>query len=125
MKYKSHLPLFCLLSSVLLRALNPVFFKMGAASIKKFTVFNIIGNIFCLLSFFTLFLIAIVWQQTLKYYPLTFAYSFLSIAFFVILIMSHFLFNEPITIYNVIGLILISTGIITLSFMKKQHGQGE
>lgn len=58
---------------------------------------------------------AIVWQQALIHYPLSYAYPFVSLVNFVILISSAFLFKEQITTSNILGLIFISLGILVLS----------
>jgi multidrug transporter EmrE-like cation transporter len=58
---------------------------------------------------------AIVWQQALIHYPLSYAYPFVSLVNFVILIFSALLFKEQITASNILGLILISSGILELS----------
>jgi multidrug transporter EmrE-like cation transporter len=58
---------------------------------------------------------AISWQQALKHYPLSFAYPFISLVNFVILFSAFFLFGETITIYNILGLIIISIGIFILT----------
>jgi multidrug transporter EmrE-like cation transporter len=58
---------------------------------------------------------AVVWQQALIHFPLSFAYPFMSLYNFVILIASVILFNEGITISNIIGLGIISVGIAMFS----------
>jgi multidrug transporter EmrE-like cation transporter len=58
---------------------------------------------------------AIFWQQALKHYPLSFAYPFISLVNFVVLFSAFFLFGEAITIYNILGLIIISIGIFMLA----------
>ena len=69
---------------------------------------------------------AIVWQQALMHYPLSFAYPFMSLVNFVILLSSAILFGEGITITNIIGLVLISIGITMLSRERSRtetHGE--
>ena len=58
---------------------------------------------------------AIFWQQALKNYPLSFAYPFTSLVNFVVLFSAFFLFGETITVYNILGLIIISIGVFILS----------
>jgi multidrug transporter EmrE-like cation transporter len=57
---------------------------------------------------------AIFWQQALKNYPLSFAYPLMSLVNFVVLFSAFFLFGEIVTIYNILGLIIISIGIFIL-----------
>jgi multidrug transporter EmrE-like cation transporter len=58
---------------------------------------------------------AIVWQQALIHFPLSFAYPFMSLFNFIILVASALLFHEGITVANIIGLIFISVGIAVAS----------
>jgi len=62
-----------------------------------------------------LFLQAIVWQQALRHFPLSFAYPFMGLVNFVVLFSSAVLFQEGVTLVNVMGLVLISVGIAVLS----------
>lgn len=89
--------------------------KFAAITLSDATLFAIIANGFYIISLACLFLQAIVWQQALIHYPLSFAYPFMSLVNFVILISSALLFDEGITIANVVGLCLISIGITVLS----------
>ena len=89
--------------------------KFAAITLSDATLFAIIANGFYIVSLACLFLQAVVWQQALIHYPLSFAYPFMSLVNFVILIPSALLFDEGITIANVVGLCLISIGITVLS----------
>jgi len=89
--------------------------KFAAITLSDATLFAIIANGFYIVSLACLFFQAIVWQQALIHYPLSFAYPFMSLVNFVILISSALLFDEGITIANVVGLCLISIGITVLS----------
>ncbi len=89
--------------------------KFAAITLSDATLFAIIANGFYIVSLACLFFQAIVWQQALIHYPLSFAYPFMSLVNCVILISSALLFDEGITIANVVGLCLISIGITVLS----------
>jgi drug/metabolite transporter (DMT)-like permease len=56
----------------------------------------------------------IFWQQSLKYYSLSFAYPFRSMVSFIVLFSAYFLFGESITLLNIVGLAIISLGIFYL-----------
>lgn len=101
--------------SVLLRAINPVFFKVGALNIDSFTIVEVCTNIFYFLGFTVLFVRTIVWQLTLSRFPLSYAYPFLSVSFILILIAGHFIFNEPVRISNILGSLIIMVGLIVMS----------
>ncbi len=96
--------------SILFQAIAVISLKYAAVapSAIPFT------NPFYLLSLFFLFLQALIWQQALRRYPLSFAYPFMSLVNFILLFSSAFLFHEGITAANIIGLILISVGITVL-----------
>lgn len=55
---------------------------------------------------------AILWQQILKRVEITLAYMFKATGIIYVLLYSVFMFNESITIWNVIGASVIITGII-------------
>ena len=54
---------------------------------------------------------ALVWQQLLKRIDITLAYIFKGTGLIYVLLYSVFLFGETITIWNVIGTVLIVLGI--------------
>ena len=56
----------------------------------------------------------IFWQQSLKYYSLSFAYPFRSMVSFIVLFSAYFLFGESITLLNIVGLAIMSLGIFCL-----------
>lgn len=103
-----------ILLSVLFQALSGVLSKYASMMADGISAV-IILNAFFVLSLLCLFAQAIVWQQALKRYPLSYAYPFLSLVNFTVLILSYVFFNEVITIMNIVGLVVISGGIYVLS----------
>lgn len=59
---------------------------------------------------------ACLWQQILKFIPLTTAFMFKSITVLYGMFFAWFLFKEDITLNNMLGAILIVTGIIVLGW---------
>ena len=104
-----------ILLAILFQALSAVFNKYAAISLADVTILLIISNMFYILKMACLILQAFVWQMALKSYDLSFAYPFMSLVNFVILLSSFFIFNEGITAMNVIGLLAISAGIYFLA----------
>lgn len=104
-----------ILLSIVFQSLNGIFSKYAATGIEEVSLFTIITNAFYLLALVCLFLQALVWQQALHRYPLSFAYPFMSLMNFVVLFASALLFHEGITPFNIAGLVLISLGITVLS----------
>lgn len=101
--------------SILFQSLNGVFAKYVAVSLSGFGITAVIFNLFYILGIACLAMQALVWQQALKHYDISFAYPFMSIVNFIILLFSFLLFNESITIANIVGLTIISCGIYLLS----------
>lgn len=104
-----------IISSILLQATSGIFGKYAALSASNMNLLVIMSNFFYLFSILCLIFQTLFWQQALMHYPLSFAYPFMSLVNFVVLIASYFLFQESITFNNIVGLILISLGIVMLS----------
>lgn len=102
--------------SIFFQALSGVFGKYAANTLVHVSFFT---NAFYILSLICLFFQALVWQQALIHYPLSFAYPFMSLVNFVVLFASAILFQEGITLANILGLILISCGITVISHKYK------
>jgi len=106
-----------ILLSIVFQSAGGILIKYAALTLGEVFAhpLSVISNLFYLLSLLCLLLQALVWQQALIHYPLSFAYPFMSLVNFVILLFSAILFNEGITMTNIIGLCLISVGITVLS----------
>lgn len=113
-RFKNYGFLFIILS-ILFQATGGAFGKYASNTIDNLTILEIMSNTFYLFSIICMILQAIVWQQALRYYQLSFAYPFMSLVNFVILFYAHLLFDENIRIMNVIGLTIISSGVYFLS----------
>lgn len=61
---------------------------------------------------------AVLWQKILEFMPLNIAYLCKSSTIVIILVMSNLIFNENITVYNIIGAGLIFLGLIVLLWKK-------
>jgi multidrug transporter EmrE-like cation transporter len=101
--------------SVAFQSLGGIFGKYAALSLNGQSLAGIVTNAFFILSLGCLFLQAIVWQQALRHFPLSVAYPFMGLVNFVILFSSAALFQEGVTSGNIMGLVLISVGIVVLS----------
>ena len=101
--------------AIIFQSLNGVLAKYVAISLSGFALTAVIFNLFYMLSMVCLVMQALVWQQALKHYDVSFAYPFMSIVNFLILLFSLLLFNEGITFANVLGLAIISLGIYILT----------
>lgn len=101
--------------AIFFQAIGGIFGKYAAITTISISPIAIISNFFYISALFCMVLQALVWQQALIHYPLSFAYPFMSLTYFVVLCLSAILFHEEITTANILGLILISVGITTLS----------
>jgi len=66
--------------------------------------------------FLAAFVASFFWMASMTKFDISFAYPFMSAAFVLVLILSTFLFQEPLTWQKVLGLSLITSGIIITSF---------
>jgi len=65
--------------------------------------------------FFSAFIASFFWMAAMTKFDLSYAYPFMSFAFILVLVLSAFLFNETITWQKLVGLFLITLGIIVTS----------
>lgn len=107
--------IFLIILSIIAQACVGICIKYTSISFCTDFPISLIANPFYLFALSFMLLQAIVWQQALKHYPLSFAYPFMSLVNFVVLFLAHFLFGEAITSSNIAGLIIISIGIYILA----------
>lgn len=70
---------------------------------------------FILSGLFTAFLAALCWMLAMTKFELSYAYPFTGLTFVSVLILSSLLLNEPFSLYKLIGILFIVTGIIISS----------
>ena len=58
------------------------------------------------------FIAGLSWMAAMTKFELSYAYPFVSLSFALVLLMSNIFFNESLTPYKVIGVILIVAGVI-------------
>ena len=107
-KKKGRVKILLLLSlSLVLQSLSSVFIKYPGQfeTLSPEFIFYYVIAVGCLGVF------AIMWQFLLELIPLTTAYLRKGILYILILIWSVILFNETVTINNIIGSIIIIAGI--------------
>jgi multidrug transporter EmrE-like cation transporter len=93
--------------SLVIQSLSSVFIKYAGKfeTLSKEFIFFYVLAVGCLGVF------AIMWQLLLELIPLTTAYLRKGILYILILIWSVILFKEQVTIYNIIGSLIIIAGI--------------
>ena len=100
---------FLLVSSVFLQSFSFLSIKFSTMQEELYTL------ILLVLAFFFLGARAIVWQMLLKHIELSKIYPFASLVQVLILIYSVMIFNENVTITNLIGFIIMLSGIYYMS----------
>lgn len=62
-------------------------------------------------SFGAAFLASLTWIAALTKFEISYAYPFMSLSFVLVLVLSYFMFNEPMTVNKVAGVLLIVAGL--------------
>ena len=78
---------------------------------KVFFLFKLLLNPWLLSGFASAFVAALAWMAAMTKLDLSHAYPFMSLAFVLVLFLSVFFFNEPLTWPKVAGMALIVCGI--------------
>ena len=66
------------------------------------------------LQLLTLFVYALIWQKVLKTIPLTVAYANKGITIIWGMLIGYFLFQEQVTVFNILGALIIVAGIVVI-----------
>jgi multidrug transporter EmrE-like cation transporter len=83
---------------------------------KQFVyIYSALIDPYILSSFLAAFLASITWIAALTKFHLSYAYPFMSISFIAVLIMSNIFFNVPLTVNKIIGIVMITGGLIIAS----------
>jgi len=106
---------FFIIFAIVFQALAGFSMKLASQSLSAFAAFSILTNPFFIVALVALALQALVWLQALKHYALSVAYPCLSLVNFVILFVAAVYFKEGITLQNMVGLGVISFGVLVLS----------
>ncbi len=82
------------------------------------TVISIAGNYTLWTAITFSFLSAIIWIYVLKMYEFNLAYPMLSIGYILALVAGRLFFNEEISVYSIVGVVFIITGIMIVGMNK-------
>ncbi len=104
-----------ILLSIIFQGSGWAFSELAAQTTAGFSVSAILSNSYYQVSLALLLPQAVVWQQALKHYPLSFAYPMMSLVNFLVLFIAAFFFEEQVTSLNIISLMIISFGVLLLS----------
>ena len=100
---------FLLISSIFLQSFSFLSIKYSTMQ-EGLTVFILLG-----IAFIFLGARAVVWQMLLKFVELSKIYPYAALVQILILLYSVVLFHENVTVYNILGLGLMLSGIYYMS----------
>lgn len=101
---------------VLLQAFTVVFIKKAALSTAETSsIFQVLFNIFYIISLVFFGLRSIFWQIVLLRNPISKYYPMLSLNYILLLLLGYWIFGENISTYNIAGTILIIFGVFQMS----------
>lgn len=101
----------CLNLSLVCQIISVGFGKYAALSMPQFSPEAILGNGYYLLAIFCLILQSFFWPIALRGYSLTVAYFYMSLSYVAILTMSWLVFHESVSLFNIVGTLLILVGV--------------
>ncbi len=118
------LDLLAILISVFLAVVGQLLLKMGMLRVGKFS-FNmstlvhqyvkILLNPFVIAGLVSFFVGMLIWLYVLSRLELSLAYPFVALNYILILFGSYFLFRETITVYKMIGVVVIIIGVYLIA----------
>lgn len=79
---------------------------------KFISLLCLLFNPWVISAFLAAFLASLTWMAALSKLDLSYAYPFMSLAFVFVVILSAFLFGEPMTSYKIAGIIIVVLGLI-------------
>lgn len=115
LKFKYYIQLHL---AILIYTFSSVFSKITANSINENGLYSMSNIIFLALTFSSLAIYAVVWQQIIKKVDLTVAYVNKGVTIIWSLIWSAILFKETLSINSLIGASVVIIGIMVVNYEK-------
>lgn len=103
--------------SIIIGVIGQIFLKKGMMVIGVFHLSNIVKiffNPFVFIGFLFYGISSVMWLYSLSKFELNTIYPLLSLGYIFTMIAGYYLFNESITIYKVISILLICSGVILM-----------
>jgi multidrug transporter EmrE-like cation transporter len=79
---------------------------------KFLFLLNLFLNPWVISAFLAAVLASVTWMAAMTKLHLSHAYPFMSLSFILVILLSGMLFNEPITLPKIIGIIIVTLGLI-------------
>lgn len=110
-----------ILASVLFRVAAGICAKQAGIESSGGSLMDILINPWYIAELMFLFFQALSWLIVLRKFDLGYAYPFMSTTIVFSLIAAFFIFNEGITYFNILGSVIIGSGVLTLSCGKTEE----
>ena len=116
-----------IISSVTLNAFAQLFIRQGMLKLGKISmgfvniwhmILDSITNVYIWAGMFSYGISILLWMVVLSKVNVSLAYPFLSIGYIITTVISHFAFNEPITVPKILGISIICIGVVVLTYSK-------
>ena len=114
------LPYLWVLIPIALMTLGQTFAKVGAI---KIAAGEGLINIFLIAGYVLLIVRGVIWILIISKVKLVLAYPLMSLTYVIVLVIAASVFNEVITLHNVIGSAFIIAGVTVLSLGELQLGK--
>jgi len=107
------------LITVAMMAAGQIFFKKSSLFIEQNQdlpfLMRYLQNYWLYVGVFIFGIATLVWIKALSYGKLSTLYPMQSIAYIIVAVSAYFIFGEKISVYNIVGMFLIITGIFFVS----------
>lgn len=101
-----------ILGCVAFTVFGQILVKKGAVQLKGVTnAWSYVMNLYILNGLLFAFFAAASWIKALQYYKLSYAYPFMSLSFFLVAILSVWIFGETMKLNQWVGLIILLIGL--------------
>ena len=107
--------MYLIVLTLLLKSLGATFAKFAAITSYDQGAMKIVFNIWFLLEIASLGLMALTWTMVLRKIKLSIAYPFMSLNYGLTLFIAWFIFQETVTLNNILGVLVIISGVILLA----------
>lgn len=106
-----------LVLSVILGAIGQIAFKYGVMALGTANAAGIFRyiNLPLFLGSCSYGISTVIYLYVLRIAELSYAYPMISMGYALVVVASHFIFNEPISAMRILGVIIILTGIVVVS----------
>lgn len=103
--------------SIIIGVIGQIFLKKGMMVVGVFHLSNIVKiffNPFVFVGFLFYGVSSIMWLYSLSKFELSTIYPLLSLGYIFTMIAGYYLFSESITIYKIVSILLICSGVILM-----------